>query len=132
MVNIVTKIVLWVYGGKQTNKQNNGERRFIHKYSGEHEAQVGVIVLIQISNVNSQQLTSNISNSTFGFSNTNSQKITNNASNSTFNSAQLTSFPASTAAETPKSSFTLRRRSKSINTHTVIRERSFYSLHDRP
>ncbi|GBL76688.1 hypothetical protein AVEN_53383-1 [Araneus ventricosus] len=33
--DIVTKIVRW----KQSNKQDNGERRFIYEYSGKHEAQ---------------------------------------------------------------------------------------------
>ncbi|GBO29582.1 hypothetical protein AVEN_265578-1 [Araneus ventricosus] len=50
-----------------------------------HVAQVtGTIPLIQISNTNSQQFTSN-------------------HSNGTFNSAELTGFPARTADETPKS-----------------------------
>ncbi|GBL70099.1 hypothetical protein AVEN_220079-1 [Araneus ventricosus] len=71
---------------------------------GKHVAQVkGTITLVQISNTNGQQFTSNNSNSTFGFRNTNSQQITNNDSNSTFNRAQLTGFPARTADETPKS-----------------------------
>ncbi|GBM50536.1 hypothetical protein AVEN_160753-1 [Araneus ventricosus] len=64
----------------------------------------GTIPLIQISNRNRQQFTSNNSNSTFGFRSTNSQQITNNNSKSTFNSAKLTGFPALTADETPKSS----------------------------
>ncbi|GBN97465.1 hypothetical protein AVEN_105233-1 [Araneus ventricosus] len=59
--------------------------------------------LVQISNENRQTLTSDNSNSTFGFSNTNNQQITNNGSNSTFNSTQLTVFPARTAEETPNS-----------------------------
>ncbi|GBM27268.1 hypothetical protein AVEN_127299-1 [Araneus ventricosus] len=60
-----------------------------------HVAQVtGTITLVQISNTNRQQFTSNNSNSTLRFRNTNSQQITINDSNSTFNSAQLTGFPA--------------------------------------
>ncbi|GBN63187.1 hypothetical protein AVEN_12975-1 [Araneus ventricosus] len=89
---------------KQPNKQDNGELRFIRKYSGKHEAQViGAIALIQISNANRLQFTSNNSNNTFVFSNSKSQQITNNDSNSTFNSAQLSGFPVRTADETPKS-----------------------------
>ncbi|GBM29793.1 hypothetical protein AVEN_168456-1 [Araneus ventricosus] len=67
-------------------------------------AQVTVtITLVQISNTNRQQFTSNNSNKTFGFRNTNSEQITNNDSNSTFNGAQLTGFPARDTDETPKS-----------------------------
>ncbi|GBL81535.1 hypothetical protein AVEN_143784-1 [Araneus ventricosus] len=62
---------------------------------------IGTITLVQISNTNRQQFTSNNSNRTFGFRN--SQQISNNDSNSTFNSAQLTGFPTRTANETPKS-----------------------------
>ncbi|GBN79723.1 hypothetical protein AVEN_23250-1 [Araneus ventricosus] len=69
-----------------------------------HVAQVtGTITLVQIMNTNRQQVTSNNSNSTLISNNTNSQQITNNDINSTFNSAQLNSFPARTANETPKS-----------------------------
>ncbi|GBO39773.1 hypothetical protein AVEN_202116-1 [Araneus ventricosus] len=64
----------------------------------------GQIALVQISNENRQQFTSNNSNSTFRFNNTKSQQITSKGSNRTFNSAQHTSFPAHTSDETPKSS----------------------------
>ncbi|GBM60141.1 hypothetical protein AVEN_38473-1 [Araneus ventricosus] len=74
----------------------------------------GTIALIQISNANRLQLTSNNINSTLGFSNTNSQKISNNDSNSTFNSAQLIGFPAGTADETPKSFFKACSHSKDV------------------
>ncbi|GBM50773.1 hypothetical protein AVEN_35669-1 [Araneus ventricosus] len=44
---------------KLSNKQDNEERRFIHNYSGELEAQVtGTISPVQISSPNSQQFTS--------------------------------------------------------------------------
>ncbi|GBL95311.1 hypothetical protein AVEN_37758-1 [Araneus ventricosus] len=69
---------------KQSNKQDNAERRFIQKYPGKQGAQV-TIGLVQISSVNRQQF------------------ISNN-SNSTFNRVQLTGYPASTADETPKPS----------------------------
>ncbi|GBO28865.1 hypothetical protein AVEN_35337-1 [Araneus ventricosus] len=111
---------------KQSNKQDNGELRFIHKYAGKHVAQVtGTIDVAQISSTNGQQFTSNNSNSTFSFRNTNSQQITNNDSNSTFNNDQLTSFLARTADETP-------RLFQSINNTPVIQARSFYALPDRP
>ncbi|GBM54331.1 hypothetical protein AVEN_263042-1 [Araneus ventricosus] len=80
---------------KQSNMQNNGELRFIHKYAGKHVAQVtGTINPAHISSTNRQQFTSNNSNSTFRVRNTNSQQLTNNDSNRTFNSPQLTGFPA--------------------------------------
>ncbi|GBO06995.1 hypothetical protein AVEN_237248-1 [Araneus ventricosus] len=45
---------------KQSNTQDNGERRFIYKYAGKYVAQVQeTIVLAQITNVNRQQFTGN-------------------------------------------------------------------------
>ncbi|GBM05372.1 hypothetical protein AVEN_46903-1 [Araneus ventricosus] len=97
---------------------------------GKHETQVtGTVALVQISNANSQQFTSNNSNSTFRFSNTNSQQIANNHSNSTFNSAQFTGFPARTAAETPRYCSLLLTLTRYC---PVIQVRPFYSLPDRP
>ncbi|GBN12441.1 hypothetical protein AVEN_160564-1 [Araneus ventricosus] len=51
---------------KRSNNQDNGERRFIHKYAGTHDAQaVGTIALAQINNANRQQITKDDCNSTF-------------------------------------------------------------------
>ncbi|GBM41889.1 hypothetical protein AVEN_106508-1 [Araneus ventricosus] len=48
------------------NKQDNGERRFIHEYSGKYEAQMtSGRALVQISSTNRQQITNNSSNSSF-------------------------------------------------------------------
>ncbi|GBN97271.1 hypothetical protein AVEN_188126-1 [Araneus ventricosus] len=86
-----------------------------------HETHVTrTTALVQISNANSQQFTSDNSNSTFRFGNTNSQQIANNDSNSTFNNAQL-------ALQTKfRSHF-----SRSNHYSSVIQARSFYSLPDR-
>ncbi|GBL96338.1 hypothetical protein AVEN_238699-1 [Araneus ventricosus] len=75
---------------------------------GKYVAHVtGTIPLVQISNTNRQQFTSN-------------------NSNSTFNSAQLTGLPARTADGTPKSF-------QSINTLLLFDPSAvFYSLPDRP
>ncbi|GBM21615.1 hypothetical protein AVEN_172468-1 [Araneus ventricosus] len=83
---------------KQSNKQDNGELMFIHKYAGKHVEQVTeTIDLAQISNANRQQF------SAFRFSNTNSEQITKNDNNNTFNIAQLTGFLVRSADETRKS-----------------------------
>ncbi|GBM48888.1 hypothetical protein AVEN_36939-1 [Araneus ventricosus] len=77
---------------------------FIRQYSGKRKAQVtGTIALVQINNANRQQ-------------------ITRNDSNSTFNNAQLTSFPARNADETPSDfskAFALLSCSHSMNTFPV-------------
>ncbi|GBN57683.1 hypothetical protein AVEN_216002-1 [Araneus ventricosus] len=83
--NIVTKIVLWVYGGNSPTPRIMENEGLFTNLQEKHVAQVtGTMLLIQISNTNRQQFTSN-------------------NSNSTFNRAQLTGFPARTADETPKS-----------------------------
>ncbi|GBM66471.1 hypothetical protein AVEN_167717-1 [Araneus ventricosus] len=64
--NILTKLALWMYGASSPNKEDNGERRFIHEYFGKHEAQMTKeTTLLQISYSNRQQITSNNSSSTF-------------------------------------------------------------------
>ncbi|GBM35192.1 hypothetical protein AVEN_189943-1 [Araneus ventricosus] len=101
----VTKIVLWVYGRNSPTRRIMENEGLFTNMQGKHVAQVtGTIPLIQISNTNRQQFTSN-------------------NSNSTFNRAQLTGFPARTADKTPK-------LFQSINTQ-VIQAQSFHTLPDR-
>ncbi|GBO18259.1 hypothetical protein AVEN_238357-1 [Araneus ventricosus] len=84
-MNIVTKIVVWVYGRNSPTRRIMENEGLFKNMQEKHVAQVtGTITLVQISNTNRQQ-------------------IANNDSNSTFNSAQFTGFPALTADETPKS-----------------------------
>ncbi|GBN21707.1 hypothetical protein AVEN_254422-1 [Araneus ventricosus] len=94
----------------------------------------GTIALVQISNANRQQFTSNNGNNTFRFNNTNSQQITNNDSNSTFNSAQLTDFPAHNADESPPSFSCLRLYSLVrlvVTSHGVIQYILYISFPSR-
>ncbi|GBM75880.1 hypothetical protein AVEN_188072-1 [Araneus ventricosus] len=84
-LNIVTKIVLWVYGGNSPTRRIMEIEGLLKNMQEKHVAQVTeTIPLIQTRNTNIQQSTSN-------------------NSNSTFNRAQITGFPALTADETPKS-----------------------------
>ncbi|GBM97266.1 hypothetical protein AVEN_75794-1 [Araneus ventricosus] len=63
-VNIVTKIVLWVYGGSSPITRIT-EKGDLFTNILKHEAQItGAIALMQIINTNRQQITSNNSNST--------------------------------------------------------------------
>ncbi|GBN53560.1 hypothetical protein AVEN_11371-1 [Araneus ventricosus] len=50
---------------KQSNKQDNGEQRFIHEYHGAQMTRE--TALVQISNTNRQKITNNNSKSSFQY-----------------------------------------------------------------